>query len=296
MHRGGQRVRTGRIFRIGTGLALSGLALLIAVRRSSSRGAENPNDAATYPPLDDPKLIAEDVWIVDSGPVRPMGLTLPVRMTVVRLPGGELLLHSPTSLTPELARRVCDLGTIRHLIAPNVAHWTFLTEWQRAYPDATLWAAPGLRDRAQVRQSGLRIDRDLGNEAPAEWAGTIEQGVVAGGGFAEVWFFHVPSRTMLLTDLIQNLEPDQLPPVTATLARAARGTAGTTSLHVRAAVKLGGETAEAAIRKLVARAPRHVVFAHGKLFQAPAADRLRDGFAWLLGSATGQEKIDEAED
>ena len=274
------------IVRIGTGLALSGLVLLIAASRSSSRGGKaDANGAATYPPLNDPKPLADSIWIVDSGPIRPMGLTLPVRMTIVRLPGGELLLHSPTEYTAELARRVEQLGTVCHLIAPNIAHWTFLMGWQRAYPDATVWAAPRLRDRAQVRQSGLRIDRDLGGEAPAEWAGTIAQGVVRGGGFAEVWFFHVPSRTMLLTDLIQNLDPDTLPPVTGTLARAARGTAGTTSLHIRAAVKLGGGAAETAVRELVACAPRHVVFAHGDLFEAPAADRLREGFAWLLGPA-----------
>ena len=277
------------LLRIGAGLALSSLVLLITASRSSSRrGKADANGTATYPPLNDPKPLAENVWIVDSGPIRPMGLTLPVRMTIVRLPSGELLLHSPTEYTAELARRVEQLGTVRHLIAPNIAHWTFLTGWQRACPDATVWAAPGLRDRAQVRQSGLRIDRDLGGEAPAEWAGTIAQGVVAGGGFAEVWFFHVPSRTMLLTDLIQNLDTDTLPPITGTLVRVARGTAGTTSLHVRAAVKLGGKAAETAVRELVACAPLRVVIAHGDLLEAPAADRLQDGFAWLIGPAAGQ--------
>jgi hypothetical protein len=277
------------VLRIGTGLALSGLVLLITASRSSRRsGNADANGTATYPPLNDPKPLADNVWIVDSGPIRPLGLTLPVRRTIVRLPGGELLLHSPTEYTAELARRVEQLGTVRHLIAPNIAHWTFLSGWQRACPDATLWAAPGLRDRAQVRQSGLRIDRDLGGEAPAQSAGTIAQGVVAGGRFAEVWFFHVPSRTMLLTDLIENLDPDKLPPVTGTLVRVARGTVGTTSLHVRAALKLDGKEAETAVRELVACAPLHVVFAHGDLFEAPAADRLQEGFAWLLGPAAGR--------
>ena len=285
-----------KTMRIGTGLALAGLALLIATRRSSSgRDRADANGEATYPPLNDPKPLAENVWIVDSGPIRPFGLTLPVRMTILRLPGGELLLHSPTEYTVELARHVEQLGTILHLVAPNVAHWTFLMEWQRAYPDATVWAAPGLRDRAQVQQSGLRIDRDLGDEAPAEWAGTVAQGVVAGGGFAEVWFFHVPSRTMLLTDLIQNLDADKLPPITGTLVRAARGTAGTTSLHVRAAVKLGGNAAETAVQELVACAPLHVVFSHGELFEAPAAARLREGFAWLLGPAAEQANAGAAQ-
>ena len=43
-----------------------------------------PNDV-TYPPLDVLKPVAKDLWIVDSGPQEAMGLTLPVRMTVIRL-------------------------------------------------------------------------------------------------------------------------------------------------------------------------------------------------------------------
>jgi hypothetical protein len=45
-----------------------------------------------------------DVWIVD-GPVIRFGMPwprfpFPTRMTVVRLTGGDLFLHSPTPLTP----------------------------------------------------------------------------------------------------------------------------------------------------------------------------------------------------
>jgi len=50
---------------------------------------------------------------------------------VVRLPGGGLLLHSPTRFTMALRERLERIGPIRHLMAPNVAHWTFLPEWQR---------------------------------------------------------------------------------------------------------------------------------------------------------------------
>ena len=39
----------------------------------------------TYPPLDVLKPVTEDLFIVDSGPLRIMGLPLPVRMTVIRL-------------------------------------------------------------------------------------------------------------------------------------------------------------------------------------------------------------------
>ena len=80
-----------------------------------------------YPPLDVPKPVAENVWIVDSGPHRAFGLLrLPLRMTVLRLADGRLWLHSPTRWRSVLVDALEDLGRIRHLVAPNASHWTHL--------------------------------------------------------------------------------------------------------------------------------------------------------------------------
>lgn len=150
-------------------LLLAGLASIAVTgvwayaRRGGQADDAASRDRATYPPLDTPKTIDAGLWIVDSGPISAMGLSLPVRMTIVRLANGDLLLHSPTQYSEELGRKIDALGRVRHLVAPNVAHWTFIADWQRAYPDAMTWAAPGLRDRAQVRASTMRIDAELGD-------------------------------------------------------------------------------------------------------------------------------------
>ncbi len=68
------------------------------------------------------------------------------------------------------------------------------------------WAAPGLRERSQVQASGVRLDHDLSDAAPAEWGGAVGVTTVPGGlGFHEVALFHRPTRTLVLTDLILNL-------------------------------------------------------------------------------------------
>ena len=158
---------------------------------------------ATYPPLDVLKPVAENLWIVDSGPLRRLGVPLPIRMTVARLDTGEIWLHSPTRFTPVLHAALERLGPVRHLVAPNSAHWMFLQDWQKHCPEALVWAAPGLRDRGTVRRAGLRLDTDLSDTAPEAWEGEIAQKVVSGGlGFREVAFLHCPSRTLLLTDLV----------------------------------------------------------------------------------------------
>ena len=92
-------------------------------------GAAQPGRAA-YQPVDRLKPVAEDVWIVDSGPLYGV---VPTRMTVIRLPSGGLLLHSPTRFDAGLAAAVARLGPVTVLAAPNTVHWMFVADWQRAF-------------------------------------------------------------------------------------------------------------------------------------------------------------------
>jgi hypothetical protein len=236
----------------------------------------------TYPPLDTPKPVADGVWIVDSGPQRVAGLIeLPVRMTVVRLPDGGLWLHSPTRHSPGLQAALDALGPVRHLVAPNIAHWTHLKAWQQAYPQAITSAAPELRNRAPVKKEGLRLDRDLHEPPPPEWAEVFEQVVVPGaGGFREVAFFHRPTRTLLLTDLLVNLEPQKLPPATRLFAKVNGMLApnGGPPAYLRLMLRLKGAEAKAALARVVAWAPERVVIAHGRWFERDGAGVVRSAF------------------
>jgi len=274
--------RSNRLL-VAAGATAATVAGIWAVTRARQRSADPATrDRESYPPREMPKSIAADVWIVDGGPMIAMGLHLPIRMTIFRLPNGDLLLHSPIEYSPELGDRVAALGTVRHLVAPNIAHWTFTAAWQQAYPETTVWGVPGLRDKAQVKASDLRIDADLGDVAPPAWDGVINQGIIAGaGGFTEAWFFHRPTRTLVLVDLIENLEPDKLPPVTRLVMQASAATRGTTATYLRLPVRFGGEDAKQAVRALATLDPERVVFAHGRIFDTDGAARLKRAFAWL---------------
>lgn len=242
----------------------------------------------TYPPLDTLKPVAPDLWIVDSGPLSG-SLPLPVRMSVVRLSDGSVWLHSPTRFDEALARSIEGIGPIRHLVAPNIAHWTYLAAWQRRCPDAITWAAPKLRERAPVRRKieagELRLDRDLDEQSPEDWAGDIRQTLVPGGlGFREIAFFHSASRSLILTDLVLNLEPEKLPWHLRLPMRLAGATApdGRAPVYLRIAVRLGGRAASRAAAALVALAPQRVIFAHGAWFDHDATPALRRSLRWLL--------------
>ncbi len=243
-----------------------------------------PDDQAGYPPLDTPKPVAPDVFVVDSLMPGVMGRILPLRMTVIRLPDGDLLLHSPTRFSFALKQELEALGPIRHLVAPNVAHWLFLQEWQQHCPEATSWATPGLRERGQVRRSFVRLDRDL-TAPPPEWGGAIELETVAGAlGFREIALFHVPTRTLLLTDLVLNLEVWKLPVLLRPLARlfGSVAPAGMPPPYLRAIVRWGGPAAREAAQRLLAWAPERVTFAHGRWFETEGEASLRRSLRWLI--------------
>ncbi len=258
-------------------LAAGGATLAVALLGEAH--AHHGAPTMLYEPLDVPKRLARDVWTVDSA----IGPGFPVRMTVIRLSNGDVLLHSPTRYTAGLGRALGTIGPVRHVVAPNSVHWTFAKAWQDAIGGTTTYAAPGLRRRGQVRRSGLRIDHDLSSRPPAAWAGEIEQVVIPGGaGFREVAMFHRPSGTLLMTDVMQNLEPAKLPWLLRPVARLLGNTTAQSRApaYLRALVGAGRGSAEAA-RRVVGWRPERVVVTHGRVIEENAAERVRAALAWL---------------
>ena len=238
----------------------------------------------TYPPLNVPKPVAEGLWVVDSGPQTVLGLAVPVRMTVLRLADGGLFLHSPTRHTPALQAALEAFGPIRHLVAPDTAHWMHVSPWRKAVPGAALWAAPGVMERAHGQGVSLGRAATLSATPPPDWAGEMAQALFSGPGFAEVAFHHRPSRTLILTDTVQALERSRLGLATRLVAglvgSATEG--GTTPAHLRLILGRRRAANRAAAEALLALAPERVIFAHGAPFERDGAARLRAALGWLL--------------
>lgn len=237
----------------------------------------------TYPPRDVLKPVDDAIWIVDSGPLHAGGMIpLPVRMTVVRLQDGAILLHSPTRYDPALHKSLEELGPIRHIIAPNSAHWTFVKEWMTHSPTSLAWAAPGLRRRRQVRDASIPWHDDLGSSSGALWAPEIEQIEVAGiGGFQEVCFFHRPTGSLIVTDIIQHLETRKMSPLMGIFATLV-GARKRAPVYLRAIVKLKGEPARTAARRMVQLAPKRIILSHGAVIDRDVPAQLREALDWLL--------------
>jgi short-subunit dehydrogenase len=230
--------------------------------------------------------VTDEIWIVDDKPISAAGQELPVRMVVVRLSNGDLVLHSPVRYSSDLRHHLERLGAIRYLLAPNIAHWMFLPEWQRELPHAKAFAARGLSTRRQVRAAGIRIDRELAGVTPEEWTADLETVAVDAPMFCEIELFDKRSRTLILTDLVQNLDLDHL---SATNEAAANllgisGPDGKAPLYLRLLLRLGGRSVGAAAERLVSLAPERVIFAHGDWFQTDGTERLRQSLRWVVSA------------
>src|SRR5215470_563457 len=147
-----------------------------------------------------------EIWIADGPTVTAAaGFHYPTRMAIIRLSGGGLFVWSPTLLSDDLGAEVNSLGEVRYLIPPNSLHHVFLGDWHHAYPNAKVYAPPGLREK----RKDIKFDGEFDDTAITDWVEDIDLVVMRGNLITtEVAFFHRRSATVLFTDLIQHFRPE----------------------------------------------------------------------------------------
>jgi hypothetical protein len=239
-----------------------------------------------YSPLNVPKPIGADIWIVDGPEIRfgfgPLTMPFPTRMTVVRLPGGGLWLHSPTEPDDALVAAVRALGPVRFLVAPNTLHYWWIADWQARFPDAEVYAAPGV---AQSAKRAVPAHATLEDAPPVAWGDTLDQALVEGGVLTEVDFFHRPSRTLILTDLIENFEPARIRSWFWRLVVRWGGAAdpdGKAPRDMQFSFRRRHPAVRAAVERMIGWQPERIVIAHGRWYDRDAEAELRRAFRWVL--------------
>jgi hypothetical protein len=145
---------------------------------------------------------ADGLIVIDGPIVRDLGMPFTTRMTVVVLVDGSLWVESPVALDHDTMTQLTELGPIRYLVSSTQRHVWRLEAWSQLFPDAELWAAP--RTLATVRRQKLPMTGTLSNAGPPAWATDLDQVAIEGSRFVEeTWFFHKPSRTLIVGDIIQ---------------------------------------------------------------------------------------------
>jgi hypothetical protein len=168
------------------------------------------------------EIIPDQIWVFEQL----QGIfyvTVPIRMTVVKLASGGLLVYAPVAPTRECLRLVAEItakhGEIKHIILPTVSgleHKALVGPFARKFPQAQVWVIPQqwsfplnlplswLGFPAQ-RTKVLPTDSSktpFGDEFDYEILPAISLGL---GKFSEVAFFHRPSRSLLVTDTLLSI-------------------------------------------------------------------------------------------
>lgn len=226
--------------------------------------------------------VTDDLWTAQDTLRFPGGVHMPVRMTVVRLDGGGLWLHSPLRLTEDLVAQVSALGPVQHLVAPNCLHHLFIGAWQRRFPDARMHGAPGLA----AKRPDLTFDATLGEAAttaPA-WGDDIDHLAIQGAPrLNESVFLHRPSRTLLVTDFAFNLTHPQ--GLAGRLVFSLMGVSGRVAqsrawrLFTR-----DRQAARRSVERLLAWDFDRLVPAHGEIVPTGAVPLLERATTWMRGA------------
>jgi hypothetical protein len=226
--------------------------------------------------------VAPELWTAEETLRFPGWVKLPVRMTLARLPRGGLVVHSPLPLTDERLREVARIDKVEYLLAPNCLHHKFVGQWLRRFAGARLYGAPGLRaKRKDLRFAGVLGQHGLDGQAP--WSGVLDQILIEGApGLNETVFLHRPSRTLLVSDLLFNIE--QPANFVTTMVLKMMGTRGRLAMsrawrrHTKDRQKL-----RSSIEQVLSWNFSRILPGHGAIFESPQAPQhAKAALAWAL--------------
>ena len=222
------------------------------------------------------RKIDTDIW-EDTQPLRFGAVEMGARMTVVKLAGGGLWVHSPIRPSDAVCAGLDELGPVAHIVAPNRFHHLFAGELAERYPAATVHLAPGLAaKRPDLPAAGI-----LPDDAPEAWEADLDWAFFAGIPMAnEVVFLHKLTRTLIVCDLAFHVGPEA-PWATRVMFKLIGhfGDLGPTRFE-RLMVR-DRAAARASLDAILEWDFDRVVVSHGTVFETGGRDALRRNFEWL---------------
>jgi hypothetical protein len=148
------------------------------------------------------RQIDSGIWVRDG---EWYGTTCRRRMTVMALTSGELVVHNAFILREDDLSRLKSLGRVAGIVMPNALHGDDVGWMAEKFPDALIFTP---RASLEKTQRNHRVTGSLENDWPGAWSKSIECLPVSGLRIIhESAFFHKASRSIILTDLVFNIQP-----------------------------------------------------------------------------------------
>ncbi len=165
--------------------------------------------------LTGPHPLAENLWLL-AYPLKMLGADLRRNVTLIRLRSGKLVIHSTGPFTLEDVAAIRALGEPGWVLDGILRHDTFAKEGRAAFPGIPYLAPEGFSEV-------VGFPTELIVPAPVEWDGELLALEIQGAPVArDTALLHLPSRTLILTELVFNFG-DHEPLWTELLLRVAVG-------------------------------------------------------------------------
>ncbi len=146
------------------------------------------------------KKVGENLWVHEDTMSLVANTQLRLRMCIAKLADGGLWVHSPTALTPELKAEIATLGMVNFIIGPSNGHHLWIRDWLEVYPNASVHVSAGIPKKVALKNYQI-LDESHENI----WHPDLAHIYLPGASmFSESVFLHKATRSMLVTDLIQN--------------------------------------------------------------------------------------------
>ena len=222
-------------------------------------------------------VVDEQVWVAER-PSRFHGVDVRTRMTIVRLPSGELWVHSPVEADVALKREIDALGRVAFVVAPSSLHHAFARPFFDAYPRSELFVSPRLPEKSGV----IAFATPLDDTPPSTWAKDLAQVTLKGHRYIdEVVFLHRPSRTLIVADLLESVHDDAPWALRAIGRMAGIYDRPGPPMDMRFAFR-DIEATRASLERILAWDFDRIVLSHGKLIARGGKRALREAYRFLL--------------
>jgi hypothetical protein len=134
----------------------------------------------------------------------------------VKLSSGSLVIFSPVALTNAVKAKVAEMGgALSYIIAPDIEHHIFISEWAKEYPSAKIIGPEGLPEKRakmkdpKIGKEDFAVVFTKENKATEkisdEFAADLEHEYVDGHANLEIVLFHKPDKVLIEADLMFNL-------------------------------------------------------------------------------------------
>ncbi len=146
--------------------------------------------------------IAENLWLLQY-PLSVLGTQHGRNVTVIRLRSGRTILHSMAPFHSADVAAIRALGGPHWLVEAMLLHDTYAKDGQEAFSGVPFLGPPGFSEVVKFPTLPLL-------PAPVEWSGEVEVLPVDGAPkLKEHAMLHVPSRTLIVADLVFNFDANE---------------------------------------------------------------------------------------